>query len=298
VNRRGENFEFMSAGDKSFWVPDSSVGGCSRCSQQFTLTRRRHHCRKCGAVVCNRCSLGRANVPEHGWHTPVRCCDKCVRDAERSLLRRHSSDAVPARATKIIYDSFIPTLSSSVPPDLADKHYWWPHVNRASAEAALASQAPGVALIRPGSSHTPFVVSCRKEDGFRHYALELADGGGFELEVGNQVRRFATAAEVVSHLGLTLIGAAATDAAVAAATAVVVAPAGDDEEQLQRRDVRATMLHLNALGFDSRSASRALLVNSGDVKRAFESLVQSRSTENFSTANARPDDDEDDTSEE
>jgi hypothetical protein len=34
------------------------------------------------------------------------------------------------------------------------------------------------------------------------------------------------------------------------------------------------------------------------VRRAFESLVQSRSTENFATANARPDDDEDDTSEE
>ena len=32
------------------WLPDSSVSMCQLCSVQFTVTRRRHHCRACGMV--------------------------------------------------------------------------------------------------------------------------------------------------------------------------------------------------------------------------------------------------------
>ena len=32
------------------WLPDSAVSMCQLCSVQFTVTRRRHHCRACGQV--------------------------------------------------------------------------------------------------------------------------------------------------------------------------------------------------------------------------------------------------------
>lgn len=32
------------------WLPDSSVSMCQLCSFNFTMTRRRHHCRACGMV--------------------------------------------------------------------------------------------------------------------------------------------------------------------------------------------------------------------------------------------------------
>ena len=32
------------------WLPDSAVSMCQLCSVQFTVTRRRHHCRACGMV--------------------------------------------------------------------------------------------------------------------------------------------------------------------------------------------------------------------------------------------------------
>ncbi|ELU11604.1 hypothetical protein CAPTEDRAFT_181514 [Capitella teleta] len=38
------------------WAPDSCVNLCTTCGKSFGLTRRRHHCRLCGGVMCSRCS--------------------------------------------------------------------------------------------------------------------------------------------------------------------------------------------------------------------------------------------------
>lgn len=38
------------------WLPDSAVSMCQLCSVQFTVTRRRHHCRACGQIFCSDCS--------------------------------------------------------------------------------------------------------------------------------------------------------------------------------------------------------------------------------------------------
>ncbi|XP_047425926.1 zinc finger FYVE domain-containing protein 16 [Mugil cephalus] len=37
------------------WVPDSEAPNCMNCSQRFTFTKRRHHCRACGKVYCAVC---------------------------------------------------------------------------------------------------------------------------------------------------------------------------------------------------------------------------------------------------
>ena len=38
------------------WAPDGDVNLCTTCGRGFSLTRRRHHCRLCGGIICNRCS--------------------------------------------------------------------------------------------------------------------------------------------------------------------------------------------------------------------------------------------------
>ncbi|BFZ10752.1 hypothetical protein BsWGS_13791 [Bradybaena similaris] len=38
------------------WVPDSEVPACLNCSRSFGLLTRRHHCRLCGGIMCDRCS--------------------------------------------------------------------------------------------------------------------------------------------------------------------------------------------------------------------------------------------------
>ena len=45
------------------WQPDSEVSECPICKRQFSLLFRRHHCRKCGRVVCNDCSPHRITIP-------------------------------------------------------------------------------------------------------------------------------------------------------------------------------------------------------------------------------------------
>jgi hypothetical protein len=45
------------------WQPDSEVTKCPICDTQFTFWYRKHHCRKCGRVVCASCSPHRITIP-------------------------------------------------------------------------------------------------------------------------------------------------------------------------------------------------------------------------------------------
>lgn len=38
------------------WMPDKYVQTCPDCARNFSLTRRRHHCRLCGGIMCDKCS--------------------------------------------------------------------------------------------------------------------------------------------------------------------------------------------------------------------------------------------------
>lgn len=38
------------------WEPDEATSECRRCSRRFTFFQRKHHCRRCGLVVCAHCS--------------------------------------------------------------------------------------------------------------------------------------------------------------------------------------------------------------------------------------------------
>lgn len=65
--------------DRSRWQPDGA--GCSRCGTRFSLARRRHHCRFCGACVCSTCSSTRLSGE--------RACDGCASEATRAGEDRH-----------------------------------------------------------------------------------------------------------------------------------------------------------------------------------------------------------------
>ena len=45
------------------WQPDDEVQCCPVCHNPFNWWYRKHHCRKCGRVVCNSCSPHRITIP-------------------------------------------------------------------------------------------------------------------------------------------------------------------------------------------------------------------------------------------
>lgn len=71
------------------WVKDSHVASCMECKVRFTFSERRHHCRKCGRVVCNTCSSFESAIPNLSIHRPVRVCKQCYAE-----LRQHKNTAL------------------------------------------------------------------------------------------------------------------------------------------------------------------------------------------------------------
>lgn len=97
------------AADEPTWQPDSSSLECSLCGSKFGLFNRRHHCRKCGKLICGSCSsqfiaffpnsrivrplgpLRRTIVEE--YH---RMCDECA-DETRMIRQALEDRGTPER---------------------------------------------------------------------------------------------------------------------------------------------------------------------------------------------------------
>lgn len=39
------------------WEQDENVINCKLCVKDFSVARRKHHCRRCGGIFCNECSV-------------------------------------------------------------------------------------------------------------------------------------------------------------------------------------------------------------------------------------------------
>ncbi|XP_063635242.1 RUN and FYVE domain-containing protein 2 isoform X1 [Cydia splendana] len=64
-----------SADDTPNWTSDKDATVCTACAKEFTIARRKHHCRRCGHIFCSACSD--KSVALAGNTKPVRVCDAC-----------------------------------------------------------------------------------------------------------------------------------------------------------------------------------------------------------------------------
>lgn len=88
------------------WQPDSAAAACFLCSTKFTFFNRRHHCRKCGRLVCADCSAQSISYFTNSQvlhadgpplraqpHQHYRTCDDCVDEVR--MIRRALFDSTP-----------------------------------------------------------------------------------------------------------------------------------------------------------------------------------------------------------
>ncbi|XP_024973752.1 protein FREE1-like [Cynara cardunculus var. scolymus] len=71
--------------EKDHWVPDEASTKCTACSTYFGAFVRRHHCRNCGDIFCDKCTQGRIALTAEENAQQVRVCDQCMAEVTQRL---------------------------------------------------------------------------------------------------------------------------------------------------------------------------------------------------------------------
>lgn len=81
MKAEGFSFPVLKVSDAMFaadlapqWVEGDN---CYRCKSTFSLVQRKHHCRCCGQIFCDKCSAKTSTIPKFGIEKEVRVCDDC-----------------------------------------------------------------------------------------------------------------------------------------------------------------------------------------------------------------------------
>ncbi|XP_025078663.1 hepatocyte growth factor-regulated tyrosine kinase substrate-like [Pomacea canaliculata] len=81
LKMEGHKFPVLKEADAMFSsekAPEWKDGEtCTRCRVQFGMVQRKHHCRNCGYVFCQKCSSKNSIIPKFGIEREVRVCDSC-----------------------------------------------------------------------------------------------------------------------------------------------------------------------------------------------------------------------------
>uniref|UniRef100_A0A0D9X0M7 FYVE-type domain-containing protein n=1 Tax=Leersia perrieri TaxID=77586 RepID=A0A0D9X0M7_9ORYZ len=88
-NEKKKGFDWMFAKPvdevKDHWVPDEAARKCYSCAVDFSPFNRRHHCRNCGEIFCDKCSQGRTALTAEDNAPLVRVCDRCMAEVSQRL---------------------------------------------------------------------------------------------------------------------------------------------------------------------------------------------------------------------
>ncbi|XP_070559884.1 FYVE, RhoGEF and PH domain-containing protein 4-like isoform X3 [Ptychodera flava] len=105
LQKKQENFVMPDENNRDIlgkrapkWVRDDFTSQCQRCAAEFhPIKRRRHHCRACGLVVCDKCSSNRVRMEYDDRQKLHRVCKECYRLLElqgQGLQRSKSEDNI------------------------------------------------------------------------------------------------------------------------------------------------------------------------------------------------------------
>ncbi|KAH8602589.1 FYVE zinc finger-domain-containing protein [Bisporella sp. PMI_857] len=171
------------------WQPDAEVTLCPICRTQFSFFVRKHHCRKCGRVVCNACSPHRITIPyqfivqppssesstANPYYRPsldpahaaseyaslgggerVRLCNPCVPDPNLAPPQTPETPHRPSNLSAHSRSVSLATPQSSAVHIGSSRHYSREQGNRNSrAQSTTSSSQPNAShLQNVGHQHT------------------------------------------------------------------------------------------------------------------------------------------------
>ena len=85
------------------WVNDDQAPACMKCTNRFSITRRRHHCRACGKVYCATCCWQKAKLI-HDDNKEDRTCNDCVKTMNRGRLILVRANLTPLSLSLFLFD--------------------------------------------------------------------------------------------------------------------------------------------------------------------------------------------------
>ncbi|KAG9442752.1 hypothetical protein H6P81_018606 [Aristolochia fimbriata] len=115
--------------EKDHWVPDEVVTKCTACGTDFGAFVRKHHCRNCGDIFCDKCTQGRIALTADSNAQPVRVCDRCLAEVSQRLSNTKEDACRPSVVTSH--------------EDLARKLQEEMERNRTSSSASKSSDGSG-----------------------------------------------------------------------------------------------------------------------------------------------------------
>ncbi|XP_021952522.1 hepatocyte growth factor-regulated tyrosine kinase substrate isoform X1 [Folsomia candida] len=131
MKAEGAAFKPLQESDAMFvadTAPEWADGECChRCRTEFGIVVRKHHCRACGQIFCNKCSSKICTLPKFGIEKEVRVCDSCF-EKYGKLPRKTNSKT----STALSLDQQI--LNEVLAASLAE--------SEAKAQSSPQSQAP------------------------------------------------------------------------------------------------------------------------------------------------------------
>ncbi|CAJ1385743.1 unnamed protein product, partial [Effrenium voratum] len=97
------------------WLPDSAASSCMACDATFTLIRRRHHCRSCGRLFCERCCPYRSGcearqcegcrgkaAPKEDWSEQLRVLQARLEEVEALAAQKEAEELLAAAQARLL----------------------------------------------------------------------------------------------------------------------------------------------------------------------------------------------------
>lgn len=89
------------------YIPDAETTNCTLCQSEFDWWTRKHHCRHCGKIFCQKCSVNKTLLPIlFELRDPQRVCQECyeIQQPHQIMLANNIANHQRTNAVDIVSD--------------------------------------------------------------------------------------------------------------------------------------------------------------------------------------------------